>query len=1294
MLLLRGDRALSPFRIEKLTAECRIEAPALTSLDARHLFVAWFSDGEAMTQAARERLCDLTRAEPIADDGGAPKPDLLITPRVGTLSPWSSKATDICRNCAVSGLTHIERVTAWQVDGVEPQDLERLAPALHDRMTETVMHEFEELAQLNSSATPAALGRVPLQASGRAALEAADATLGLALSPDEIDYLLARYRELARDPTDVELMMFAQANSEHCRHKIFNAAWTVDGAAQTSSPFDMIRNTYARNPNGVLSAYKDNAAVSRGYRAERFYVDGADRQYGPQAEDVPIVMKVETHNHPTAISPFPGASTGAGGEIRDEGATGRGAKPKAGLTGFTVSHLRLPGRTAPWETARPLNPRLASAFDIMLHGPIGAASFNNEFGRPALAGYFRSFEHAESGNGTLRGYDKPIMLAGGMGNIRPAHVDKQRIPVGAAIVVLGGPAMLIGLGGGAASSLESGAIDADLDFASVQRDNPEMQRRCQQVIDACWAAGEANPIVMIHDVGAGGLSNAIPELLHDGERGGRIALRAIPNAEPGMSPLEIWCNEAQERYVLAVAADGVDGLAAICARERCPMAVVGEATEADRLLVDDAHSGEPAIDIPMDVIFGKPPRLECDVRRVDAPLAACTTTGIAIEDAFDRVLRYPGVGDKRFLITIGDRTVGGLSVRDQMVGPWQVPVADCAVTASSFVDFVGEAMAVGERTPVALIDGPASARLAVGEAVTNLTSARIKRLSDVVLSANWMCPAGHAGEDARLYDMVRTVGLEFCPALGINIPVGKDSMSMQSTWQVEGVVRDTVAPVSLVVSAFAPVMDVGQSLTPELSRDADTVLLLIDLGRGQNRPGASILSQCYAAPGGPPPDCDQPQDLADLFRAIQMLNDGGYLLAYHDRSDGGLAVTLAEMAFAARIGLDVGITALGDDPIAVLFAEELGAVMQVRAADVEAIETYISEATGLADCLHVVAHPNTDRVLRIEHAGRTVYEATLETLLEAYASTTHAMQRLRDNPVCADEELLAILDREDPGLSLKLPHADFDRHVAVAPAAAGMRPRVAILREQGVNGHVEMAAAFDRAGFAAIDVHMTDILEGRHSLEDIVGLAACGGFSYGDVLGAGRGWAGTIRLNARARDAFEAFFARPDTFSLGVCNGCQMLSELKALIPGATHWPTFERNTSEQFEARLVMVEVLPSRSILTAGLEGLRAPIVVAHGEGLAVWPGGAASDGAGAFLRFVDNHGRVAESYPYNPNGSPGGVTGLTTDDGRVTIMMPHPERVFLRKQYSWYPPEWQGVDGPWMALFNNARRWADDA
>ncbi|MBK8958526.1 MAG: phosphoribosylformylglycinamidine synthase [Proteobacteria bacterium] len=1292
MLLLRGTRALSPFRLDKLLAAGRALCPGLTGLEAEHVYVAWLNDADDDTSALRDRLLAMTRAVAVIEAGVDRAPDLLVAPRLGTISPWSSKATDIARNCGAP-VERIERVTAWHCAGVNAVERATLLPVLHDRMTETVLEDYAHLERLHSDAQPRPLRHIPLTRAGRAALVEANRNLGLALADDEIDYLVTRFTELARDPSDVELMMFAQANSEHCRHKIFNASWIIDGVAQDKSLFGMIRNTFASHPNDVLSAYRDNAAVTRGYHAPRFHADPVSGEYRDEAQDIHILMKVETHNHPTAISPYPGAATGAGGEIRDEGATGRGAKPKAGLTGFSVSHLRIPGLPAPWEASRPLNPRLATAFDIMIDGPLGAAAFNNEFGRPALNGYFRNFEHRVTDTqGLLRGYDKPIMLAGGLGNIRGDHVEKLPMCDDAAIIVLGGPAMLIGLGGGAASSVGSGAIDAELDFASVQRDNAEIERRAQMVIDACWACGEDNPILMIHDVGAGGLSNAIPEILHDGGRGGDIALRAIPNAEPGMAPLEIWCNEAQERYVLALRPQDVARFAAICERERCPYAVVGHASANEHLrlrdaLATDASAGSP-IDLPMDVIFGKPPRMERTAVHVAPRSEAFDTRGISVAEALDRVLRFPTVADKRFLITIGDRSVGGLCVRDQMVGPWQVPVADCAVTASSFRERCGEAMAIGERTPVALLDGPAAARLAIAEAITNIAAARIRRIEDIVISANWMSPAGFEGEDARLYDMVRAVGMELCPALGINIPVGKDSMSMQSSWRADDGDWRTVSPVSLIASAFAPVTDVGASLTPQLQRDEDTLLLLIDLGRGRQRLGASILAQCYQALGDTPADCDSAEDLADLFRAVQALNDAGLLLAYHDRSDGGLVVTVAEMAFAGRCGVELDISALEGDDLACLFAEELGAVLQVRAVDVDAVMGYLNDSTRLGTCTHLIGQPRAARTLRIVRDGREVHRASLKDLLAAYSATTHAMQRLRDNPRCADEELATILDDDDAGLGVHLPAAGFTRH---RPRShGGTRPRVAILREQGVNGYVEMAAAFDRAGFTAVDVHMTDIIAGRHTLEDMQGLAACGGFSYGDVLGAGRGWAGTIAFNDQARARFEAFFKRPDTFTLGVCNGCQMLANLADSIPGAGHWPRFERNASEQYEARLVMVEVTDSPSVLMRGMSGLRAPIVVAHGEGRAEWRNGAAPDLRGACLRYVDGDGALATTYPHNPNGSPLGLAGLTSDDGRVTIMMPHPERVFLRQQYSWFPPEWQDAEGPWLALFNNARAW----
>lgn len=1287
MLLLQGNLAHSPFRLTKTLAELPLPLPPMCEVRTHHLFVAWFDDDAVVSKAARDQLLAVTGAHSFVTANASTTNRFLIAPRRGTISPWSSKATDICRNCGLTTLLRLERLTVWEVQGLDTVKLAAMAAGVHDRMTESILLNDAEIAQLHRQAPPKSLSRITLGEHGRSAIERANLDLGLALASDEIDYLTLRYSELKRDPSDVELMMFAQANSEHCRHKIFNADWTVDGEAQARSLFDMIRHTFASNSNGVLSAYRDNAAVAQGYPAARLMLDAKSRLYTSQVENIHILMKVETHNHPTGISPFAGAATGAGGEIRDEGATGRGGKPKAGLSGFSVSHLRLgPGNT-PWEVTRPLNPRLASAADIMLEGPIGAAAFNNEFGRPALSGYFRSFEHHD-GTTTLRAYDKPIMLAGGLGSVRDGHVEKLPISIGARVIVLGGPAMLIGLGGGAASSVDSGAIDAELDFASVQRDNAEMQRRCQQVIDACWAAGTENPIEMIHDVGAGGLSNAIPELLHDSNRGGVIELRDIPSADSGLSPLEIWSNEAQERYVLAIPAKNIDDFTQLCERDRCLFADVGIVTEREQLVLSDRLLGEAAIDIPMDVIFGKPPRMSRRVQHVDATSVPFDAEGIAIDEAADRVLRYPGVGDKRFLITIGDRTVGGLSVRDQMVGPWQVPVADCAVTASGFDDLVGEAMAVGERTPVALIDGPASARLAIGEAITNIAAARIKQLGDVVLSANWMCPAGHPGEDARLYDMVRTVGMEMCPALGINIPVGKDSMSMQSNWHDGETQWQAVSPVSLVISAFAPVTDTTLSLTPQLLDGEDTSLLLFDLGCGRNRLGGSILAQAWQQMGSEAPDCDDPALLREFFTCIQLLNEQGYLLAYHDRSDGGLFTTVAEMAFAARLGVRLDATVLGPDLIASLFAEELGAVVQVHNRDLPQVMRYLEQYSALAPCVHVIGAPAHDKHLTIVRGDKNLLRQSLQQLLSAFSSNTHAMQRIRDNPECADEELQTILDLEDPGLGIKLPPTHTDNHLFIA--RSGTRPRVAILREQGVNGHYEMAAAFTRAGFDAIDTHMTDILAGKEDLTGMSGLAVCGGFSYGDVLGAGRGWAATIQFNARAREVFQRFFTRPETFTLGVCNGCQMLAELQALIPGSDSWPTFKRNRSEQFEARLAMVEVTASRSIFFDGLVGLQAPVAVAHAEGQAVWNNG--FNEQDVCLRFVDNYGATTEQYPANPNGSPQGVTGLTSLDGRVTLMMPHPERIFLSRQMSWHPRDWLATESPWMAMFNNARHWID--
>ncbi|MCK9530021.1 MAG: phosphoribosylformylglycinamidine synthase, partial [Gammaproteobacteria bacterium] len=1103
------------------------------------------------------------------------------------------------------------------------------------------------------------------------------------------------FQKLGRNPTDVELMMFAQANSEHCRHKIFNADWIIDGRKQEHSLFKMIRNTYHHHKEGVLSAYKDNAAVLDGAVAGRFFPDPSTGEYGYHREPVHMMIKVETHNHPTAISPHPGAATGSGGEIRDEGATGRGGKPKAGLTGFSVSNLRIPGFEQPWETDFGKPGRIVSALDIMLEGPIGAASFNNEFGRPSINGYFRTFEEKVPGpNGDeVRGYHKPIMIAGGLGNIRAIHVEKDLIPPGAQLIVLGGPAMLIGLGGGAASSMAQGTSHEDLDFASVQRSNPEMERRCQEVIDRCWQQGEDNPIISIHDVGAGGLSNAMPELVNDAGRGARFELRTIPNDEPGMSPKEIWSNESQERYVLAVSPERMEEFNAICERERCPYAVIGEATEEQQLVVGDAHFDNTPVDMPMEVLLGKPPKMLRDVQHKPFHKPDFDTRSINLRDAAYRLLKLPTIADKRFLITIGDRTVTGLIARDQMVGPWQEPVADCGVTAANFDTYTGEAMAMGERTPVALVDHAASARMAVAEAITNIAAARIDKLSDIKLSANWMAPAGHPGEDAGLFDAVRAVGMELCPALGLTIPVGKDSMSMKTVWDDDkGEKQAVTAPLSLIVTAFAPVTDVRRTLTPQLrNEEGDTDLILIDLGRGRQRLGGSCLAQVYKQTGHQAPDLETPEHLKAFFDAIQTLNDRKLLLAYHDRSDGGLFVTLAEMAFAARTGVTVQLDGLGEDAAAALFNEELGAVIQVRHQDTDDVLAWLHDF-GMGKHSHVIGELNDEDRVVIMHRDLEAFSELRVDLQRAWAETSYRMQSLRDNPECAQEEFDRLLDVSDPGLSPVLTFEP-DEDIAAPFIARGVRPRVAILREQGVNGQVEMAAAFDRAGFASVDVHMSDVLSGRVQLKDFQGLAACGGFSYGDVLGAGEGWAKSILFNPRAREEFETFFHRGDSFALGVCNGCQMMSNLHELIPGADGWPRFVRNGSEQFEARVAMVEVLRSPSLFLKGMEGARLPIAVAHGEGRAEFrdtdaPAHALREHL-ACVRYVDNYGDPTEVYPANPNGSPLGLTGLTTRDGRVTILMPHPERVFRTVQYSWHPDDW-GVDGPWMRMFRNARVW----
>lgn len=1298
MLILRGAPALSAFRHGKLLEQLTSKVPAVTGLYAEF---AHFAEVSGVLNADEEqvlaRLLKYGPSVPVQEPNGR----LFLTiPRFGTISPWSSKASDIARNCGLAKIQRIERGLAYYVSGeLNAAEAQQVADLLHDRMTQLVLDNLEGAAALFSHAQPKPLTAIDILGGGRAALEQANVELGLALAEDEIDYLLNAFQGLGRNPHDIELMMFAQANSEHCRHKIFNASWDIDGESQDKSLFGMIKNTYQMHSENVLSAYKDNASVIVGHTAGRFFPNPETRQYGAVQEPVHILMKVETHNHPTAISPFSGASTGSGGEIRDEGATGRGAKPKAGLTGFTVSNLNIPGFEQPWEVPYGKPERIVTPLDIMIEGPLGGAAFNNEFGRPALTGYFRTFEQSISTphGDEVRGYHKPIMLAGGMGNIRADHVQKGEITVGAKLIVLGGPAMLIGLGGGAASSVATGASSADLDFASVQRENPEMERRCQEVIDRCWQLGDANPIAFIHDVGAGGISNAFPELVNDGGRGGRFELRNVPNDEPGMAPHEIWSNESQERYVLAVSAVDFERFKAICERERCPFAVVGEATEEAHLTVTDSHFANTPVDMPLEVLLGKPPRMHRSVTREAELGDDFAAASVDIDDAVTRVLHHPAVASKSFLITIGDRTITGLVARDQMVGPWQVPVADCAVTATSFDVYTGESMAMGERTPLALLDAAASGRMAIGETLTNLAASRIEKLSDIKLSANWMAAAGHPGEDARLYDTVKAVGMQLCPELGITIPVGKDSMSMKTQWRDEGTDKSVTSPLSLVVTGFAPVSDIRKTLTPQLRMDkGETDLILIDLGRGQNRMGASILTQVYGKLGTQAPDVDDAEDLKAFFAVIQGLNADGHILAYHDRSDGGLLVTALEMAFAGHCGLNLFLDALADDRAelaAVLFNEELGAVIQVHQDATPEVLAQFS-AAGLGDCVAVIGQPVNSDDVAISFNGQPVFAGQRRLLQRQWAQTSYQIQRLRDNVQCAEQEFDAILDEENPGLSAKLSF-DVNQDISAPYIRKGVRPQIAVLREQGVNGQVEMAAAFDRAGFSAIDVHMSDILSGRVSLEEFKGLVACGGFSYGDVLGAGEGWAKSILFNSRARDGFQAFFERKDSFALGVCNGCQMMSNLHELIPGTEFWPHFVRNRSEQFEARVAMVQVQESASIFLQGMAGSRMPIAIAHGEGHAEFENEEAlleADLSGCVaMRFIDNHGKVTETYPANPNGSPRGITGLTSRDGRVTIMMPHPERVFRAVQNSWKPDDWQ-EDAGWMRMFRNARVWVD--
>lgn len=1331
LLHFEGGNALSAFRTQALLATLQAKVGRIVAVHARH--VHWVACEAPLEAAAADKLAALLV---YGDAYTAPGPTdglIVVGPRWGTVSPWASKATDIVRNCGLRQVRRIERVTEYRftlktgllgaAKRLSQEELQALAPALHDRMTESVCFERAQAAHLFDERSATALQQVDVLGVGRGALDRANAEFGLALSDDEIDYLLQAFTRLQRNPSDVELTMFAQANSEHCRHKIFNARFTIDGQPQAESMFSMIRHTEARSPQHTVVAYSDNASVMEGGPIERWLAPAAAQgasRYEARPELAHVLMKVETHNHPTAISPFPGASTGAGGEIRDEGATGRGSRPKAGLTGFSVSHLQLPGMAAPWEQStseedfgRPAH--IASALQIMIEGPLGGAAFNNEFGRPNLGGYFRVFE--QTVGGVRRGYHKPIMIAGGMGTIAAGQTHKKPFDAGTLLVQLGGPGMRIGMGGGAASSMAAGVNAADLDFDSVQRGNPEIERRAQEVINQCWALGEANPILAIHDVGAGGLSNAFPELVDGAGRGARFDLRCIPLEETGLAPKEMWCNESQERYVLALAPQDLPAFQALCERERCPFAVVGTATEEATLVLEDGPGGERAIDMPMEVLLGKPPKMHRDVQRVARPASPLNLADVALERAALDVLRHPTVASKRFLITIGDRSVGGLCSRDQMVGPWQVPVADCAVTLADYQGLRGEAMSMGERTPLAALDAPASGRMAVGEAITNLLAAPIE-LSRVKLSCNWMAACGEPGEDAALFDTVRAVAMDLCPALGIGVPVGKDSLSMRTRWKgPDGQPRQVTAPVSLIVSAFATLDDVVPVLTPQLQAGlsaSDTTLILIDLGQGRNRLGGSVLAQVSGQFGDSVPDLDDPTLLRNLVAAINALRTQGHLLAYHDRSDGGLWAAVCEMAFAGQLGVSLNVDLLvteGDGvsdsrmeagdaknwagqvgarraelTLKALFNEELGAVIQVPTA-VRDRTLQVLRAHGLSRHSHVIGKPNERRVIEVWRDTQVVFSAPLRTLQQAWDEVSWRISRLRDNPACADAEHDAVGRDGDSGLHLHTPGAE-----AVAPAAAMLnlsRPQVAILREQGVNSHLEMAYAMALAGFDSIDVHMTDLQSGRVALDDFRGVVACGGFSYGDTLGAGEGWARSILFNTALSDAFSRFFEQRDRFALGVCNGCQMLAALSPIIPGAEDWPKFTRNKSEQFEARLSLVEVPDSPSLFFKDMAGWRLPIVVSHGEGFADFSQRGNAQAVRAAMRFVDHQGQPTEDYPFNPNGSPGGLAGVTTPDGRVTALMPHPERVFRHAQMSWTSADRRGPS-PWLRMFSNALDW----
>lgn len=1292
VLPLRGVTALSDFRVEKLFQK----AAALGLPEVKLSSEFWYFVGseKALDAATVEKLQALLAAQSVEQTPKAREGLhlFLVTPRLGTISPWASKATNIAENCGLEGIERIERgMAVWLEGALTDGQKQQWAALLHDRMTESVLTDIDAAAQLFHHIQSETFSSVDVLGGGKEALVKANTEMGLALSADEIDYLVENYQVLNRNPSDVELMMFAQANSEHCRHKIFNADFILNGEKQPKSLFGMIRDTHNAHPEGTVVAYKDNSSVIEGAKVERFYPNAAENQgYRFHEEDTHIIMKVETHNHPTAIAPFAGAATGAGGEIRDEGATGKGSRPKAGLTGFTVSNLNIPGLEQPWEQAYGKPGHIASPLDIMIEGPIGGAAFNNEFGRPNLLGYFRTFE--EKFDGQVRGYHKPIMIAGGLGSIQAQQTHKDEIPEGALLIQLGGPGMLIGLGGGAASSMNTGTNDASLDFNSVQRGNPEIERRAQEVIDRCWQLGDKNPIISIHDVGAGGLSNAFPELVNDAGRGAVFKLREVPLEEHGLNPLQIWCNESQERYVLSILEKDLETFRAICERERCPFAVIGTATDDGHLKVrDDLFSNNP-VDLPLNVLLGKPPKTTRTDKTVTPSEKPFNAGDIDITEAAYRVLRLPTVAAKNFLITIGDRSVGGMTHRDQMVGKYQTPVADCAVTMMGFNTYRGEAMSMGEKPTVALFDAPASGRMCVGEAITNIAAVNIGDIGNIKLSANWMAACGNEGEDEKLYRTVEAVS-KACQALDLSIPVGKDSLSMKTVWQDNGAQKSVVSPLSLIISAFAPVEDVRKTVTPELKNVEDSVLLLVDLGNGKARMGGSAFGQVYNNMTGDAPDLDDTGRLKAFYNVIQQLVAEDKLLAYHDRSDGGLFAALVEMAFAGRIGVNVDLTSLvtnqadaNEASICALFNEELGAVIQIAKQDVAAVEALFKEA-DLA--LHTVATIGTDEKIVIRNQAGIVLEQNRADLQRAWQETSHAIQRLRDNPACADSEFALIDDNERSALFADVKF-DVNEDIAAPFINSGAKPKIAILREQGVNGQIEMAAAFTRAGFDAYDVHMSDLMAGRVHLADFKMLAACGGFSYGDVLGAGEGWAKSILFHPALREQFAAFFADPNTLTLGVCNGCQMVSNLAEIIPGAETWPKFKRNLSEQFEARLSMVHVPKSASLILSEMQGSSLPVVVSHGEGRADFAlhGGNISADLGIALQYVDGQNQVTQTYPLNPNGSPQGIAGVTNADGRVTIMMPHPERVYRAAQMSWKPEDWTELSG-WYRLFAGARK-----